>query len=74
MNRCPCCGAEITTLDIDIPDDLLLKFALIAHERDIALNQLIITALITASENVIKNSELYKAIEEIGGSNEKGKE
>jgi len=36
---------EFVTIEINIPDDLLLQLAIMAHERDITLNTLIVDIL-----------------------------
>jgi hypothetical protein len=39
-------------IDIDLPDNVLLQLALLAHERDITLNQLLNEAVHEAIERI----------------------
>jgi len=50
-------------MEIDIPDDLLLKLTKQAHKLDITLNQHICNLL---DKGMKKEGILYQAIEEIG--------
>lgn len=45
--------SEMIKVNIDIDDDLLLQLAILAHERDMKLNDLIVELL----EEAIKNHE-----------------
>ena len=48
-----------TPIDIDIDEDLLFEIMLLAHERDITLNQMVNFILSESySEPIINNSQL----------------
>lgn len=49
-------------IDVDFPDDLLIKLTLMAHKRDITLNHLINEILYEELKHMEENSEIEENV------------
>jgi len=58
------------SVEVDIPDDLLLKLTIQAHDLDITLNQHVCNLL---DKGLERSDTMFQAIEEIGRNNKDGK-